>query len=252
MGKNIDRKLQSFVSCLLLFFLVHSASAQVPGTAESEIIPDSHDCCPIGAFAAEELVVSFQPETTLDRVEEIAAELGTSIIMSLGISFGPVYLMGVPVGQELALIPFFEAFPEVSNASTNLIACIPESLPCECCPSGLICPPLPPCLSLLIISPPSGDYVTTQHFDLTLIVEAPGLSVVGGSATLDGFDVTSDLASCNISGTLVSGGQTLRCPGLTGGSFGTGTHTLSVTLDLSDGSSVSDSVNWEVKENIEP
>lgn len=104
----------------------------------------------------------------------------------------------------------------------------------------------------LIISPPSGDYVTTQGFDLTLIVEAPGLSVVGGSAILDGSDVTSSLAACVIPGTLVLGGQTFRCPGLTGNFLGTGTHILDVTLDLSDGSSVSDSVNWEVKENIEP
>lgn len=104
----------------------------------------------------------------------------------------------------------------------------------------------------LTISPPSGDYVTTQGFDLTLIVEAPGLSVVGGSAILDGSDVTSSLAACVIPGTLVLDGHTFRCPGLTGNFLGTGTHILVVTLDLSDGSSVSDSVNWEVKENTEP
>ena len=106
--------------------------------------------------------------------------------------------------------------------------------------------------SLLTISPPSGVYVTTQNFDLTLIVETEGVSVVGGSATFDGSDVTSYLAGCLIPGTLVSGGQTFRCPNLTGGLFGTGTHTLDVTLDLSDGSSVSDTVTWEVKENTEP
>lgn len=104
----------------------------------------------------------------------------------------------------------------------------------------------------LTISPPSADYLTTQGFDLTLIVEAQGLSVTGGSATLDGSDVTDTLASCIIPGTLVSGGQTFRCPGLTGGGLDTGTHTLDVTLDLSDGSSVSDTINWEVMENTEP
>lgn len=105
----------------------------------------------------------------------------------------------------------------------------------------------------LTISPPSGDYVTTQVFDLTLIVEAPSLSVVGGTATLDDSDVTGALVACIIPGTLVSGGgQTFRCPGLTGSFLGTGTHTLNVTLDLSDSSTVSDTVNWEVKENTEP
>lgn len=106
--------------------------------------------------------------------------------------------------------------------------------------------------SALTISPPSGAYVTTQGFDLALIVEAGCLSVLGGSATLDGSDVTAALVSCVIPGTLVSGGQTFRCPGLTGGTFGTGTHTFSVTLDLSNGPSVSDTITWEVKENTEP
>jgi len=104
----------------------------------------------------------------------------------------------------------------------------------------------------LTISPPSGNYVTTQSFDLTLIVEAPGLSVIGGSATLDGSDVIDALAACVIPGTLVSGGQTFRCPDIVAGDLGTGTHTLDVTLDLSDSSSVSDTVTWEVMENTEP
>ena len=104
----------------------------------------------------------------------------------------------------------------------------------------------------LRISPPSGDYVITQGFDLTLIVETPGLSVVGGSAILDGSDVTAALAACIIPGTLVLGGQALRCPGLTGATFGTGIHFLEVTLDLNDGSSVSDAAIWEVIGNTEP
>ena len=84
MSKDIDHKISKFCQLPFVVLLVHSASAQVRGTAQNEIIPASSDCCHIGAFAAEELLVSFQPETTLDRVEEIAAELGTSIIMSLG------------------------------------------------------------------------------------------------------------------------------------------------------------------------
>jgi len=106
--------------------------------------------------------------------------------------------------------------------------------------------------NLVRISPPSGNYVTTQGFDLTLIIEAPDLSVVGGHATFDGSDVTAALASCVIPGTLVSGGQTFRCPGLRGGSFRPGAHTLNVSLNLSNGSSVSDSVKWVVLENTEP
>jgi len=83
-------------------------------------------------------------------------------------------------------------------------------------------------------------------------VDAPGLSVTGGTATLDDVDILASLGSCIIPGTLLSGGQTFRCPNLTGDFLGEGTHTLSVTLDLSDGSSVSDNVTWEVVGNTEP
>ncbi len=87
---------------------------------------------------------------------------------------------------------------------------------------------------------------------LILEVTGPAVSVVGGSATFDGADVASFIASCVIPGTLVSGGSTFRCPGLSGAVLGTGTHTLAVTLDLSDGSSASDTVIWEVVGNTEP
>ena len=68
---------------------------------------------------------------------------------------------------------------------------------------------LSPSTSSLTISPPSGTYTTTQGFDLTLIVETQGLSVVGGSAKLNGADVFGALANCFIPGTLIIGGQNL-------------------------------------------
>ena len=105
---------------------------------------------------------------------------------------------------------------------------------------------------ILSISPPSGIYVSTQGFDLMLIIEASGLSVIGGHAIFDGADVTVALGRCVIPGTLILGGQTFRCPGLRGDIFRTGIHTLDVTLNLSNGSSVSDSVTWEVLDNTEP
>lgn len=104
----------------------------------------------------------------------------------------------------------------------------------------------------LTISPPSGKYVTTQEFDLALIAEAPGLSLVGGSATLDGADVTSILVQNVIPGTLVTGGMTFRLPGIEANLFSPGCHMLSVELDLSDGTSIGDAITWEVRENTEP
>ena len=104
----------------------------------------------------------------------------------------------------------------------------------------------------LTLTPPSGAYLATQGFDLGLIVEALGVSVVGGSATLDGSDVTATLTSCLIPGTLIPDGLSFRCPLLSGDFLGEGDHTLSVTLDLSDGSSVGDTVEWTVIGNTEP
>ncbi len=91
--------------------------------------------------------------------------------------------------------------------------------------------------------------MTTRRFDLTLIVEGPELLVVGVSAPLDGADLTSDLTRCLHPGALIAGGQTFRCPGLTGVALGT--RNISVTLDLSDGSSVSSSVIWSILDNTE-
>ena len=109
-----------------------------------------------------------------------------------------------------------------------------------------------PVSTVVTISPASGILATTQNFDVMILLEAPGLSVVGLLATLDGGDVTPSLLACAVSGTLLAGGQTFRCPGLTGGALGAGMHTLSVTFSLSDGSQVNDSVAWEVRENTEP
>lgn len=105
-----------------------------------------------------------------------------------------------------------------------------------------------PTASGLVISPASGRYATNQNFDLDILVFAAGKTVLGGQVTVDGVDVTTALARCIVPGTLVSGGFTLKCPGLRGGIFSPGTHTLSVSLDLSGGSTVSDTVIW----NIDP
>ena len=104
----------------------------------------------------------------------------------------------------------------------------------------------------LTISPPSGDYASSQSFDATFFVSTLNASVVGGSASIDGSDITTLLADCLIPGTLVSGGQTFRCPGITGQLLGEGSHTLNLTLDLSDGSSLSETVIWKILANQEP
>jgi hypothetical protein len=69
---------------------------------------------------------------------------------------------------------------------------------------------------------------------------------------VNGNDMTAALLGCLKPGTLVTGGQSFRCPGLTGDIFAAGTHTVSVALDLSNGSRVSRRVTWKVMDNTEP
>jgi YVTN family beta-propeller protein len=109
-----------------------------------------------------------------------------------------------------------------------------------------------PILNSLTISPPSGTYVLSQAFDLTLIAKSESLSVTGGATTLDGVDVSGFLENCVVPGTLISGGQTFRCPSITGELLTEDKYTLSATLALSGGSTVSDSVTWDVAANSEP
>lgn len=101
------------------------------------------------------------------------------------------------------------------------------------------------------LSPPSGTYLDTQGFDLALIVEAFGLFVTGVQATLNGTDVTATLRRC-VPGHLLSGGQTFRCPRFARHLPGPGTHTLTVILELSNGSKVIDAVTWNILANSEP
>lgn len=103
----------------------------------------------------------------------------------------------------------------------------------------------------LTIFPRSGVIPSNLHFDFSLIMEVPGRFVVGKRATFDGIDVTSFLERCFVQGNLPSGGEAFRCPGLTGRILGIGTHTFEVTLDLNDGTSLSDSAIWRVVENRE-
>ncbi len=110
-----------------------------------------------------------------------------------------------------------------------------------------------PSSSNLRVSPPSGSYFTTQTIDLSLILETDNLSVVGLSAILDGNDISSGLDNCNVPGVLIAGGQTFTCNNVSFDSnhFGPGEHVLTVTINLSDGSSVSDVVLWKIIENSE-
>ena len=105
----------------------------------------------------------------------------------------------------------------------------------------------------LAVSPASGAYVTSQAFDITLIVvgaDAASAAIV--DATLDGLDFMNGLADCAIDGSLDSAaGVTFRCP-LDAAQLGTGTHTFEATIELDDGTTATDSATWEIFGNSEP
>src|SRR5262249_51202550 len=71
------------------------------------------------------------------------------------------------------------------------------------------------------------------------------------------YRVTLALASCVVpghlgTGTVLSKGPTFRCPGLSGALLPQGVHVVDVSLTLSDGSTVEDTVHWQVEGNREP
>ena len=104
---------------------------------------------------------------------------------------------------------------------------------------------------LLLVSPPSGTYVASQAADLVIIV-GPGVAIQNGTITLDGVDASEGFAQCVRVGTLLAGGQSFRCPGLRMGYLGAGEHTVAVTLQLADGSTLNASALWKVLANTEP
>lgn len=104
----------------------------------------------------------------------------------------------------------------------------------------------------LAISPPTSAITLAQSFDLTLMAATGGPGITGVTGTIDGQDVSSALAACLAPAGALRGvaGPILACRGLSGrmlaGFFGTGAHTLAVTLALSDGRTISDSATWTI------
>jgi hypothetical protein len=104
----------------------------------------------------------------------------------------------------------------------------------------------------LTVSPPTGTYTSRQSFDLALLADAPGRTVISGTATFNGMDVTSFLGRCLRPGIGAGGITSFRCPALGGPVVGPGTHTLQVRLMMNDGTQVQRAVTWTVVPIIEP
>jgi hypothetical protein len=102
----------------------------------------------------------------------------------------------------------------------------------------------------VLISPPTGTLAPDQAFDLALVVQTAGQTITALTAFFDGADVSGAVAGCGAAhpGALTGGtpGEVIRCPGLTAGVLGPGTHTLSVSVSLSGGATLTDSATWTV------
>jgi hypothetical protein len=107
--------------------------------------------------------------------------------------------------------------------------------------------------AVLAISPPSGTYTSRQSFDLVLLLNARGRSIVDGSAQFNSLNALPYLASCVVFGTVSTNGMvSLRCPNFGGPLVGPGVHTMTVNLLLSNGETVSGSATWTILATSEP
>jgi hypothetical protein len=100
------------------------------------------------------------------------------------------------------------------------------------------------------IFPSSGVLTRAGGFDLTLIVNAPGLTVTNGTARLNGGDVTAAFLGCIRPGTVLSGGQSFRCS-VPGGVLAPGRNFLSIILTLSDQSTIGATATYDVEASTE-
>lgn len=105
----------------------------------------------------------------------------------------------------------------------------------------------------LAISPPTGPLTLNQQFDISLMADTKGAGLAGITGTIDGMNVSGPLAGCLQPTGLLTGvqGGILTCRGISGaflaGIFGVGPHTFTVSLTLTDGSVISDTVTWTIR-----
>ena len=99
----------------------------------------------------------------------------------------------------------------------------------------------------LTVSPPPGPYATTQTFDLMIIEDLLGHSVLDRTITLDGADVTELVLACARVGALPNGAVTRRCPNFSSTlPLGPGLHTFKVLVLLSGGATMEGGAVWEI------
>jgi len=97
----------------------------------------------------------------------------------------------------------------------------------------------------IIISPAEGTFDPMQRFDAAIIME-PGLAgLISMKGTLNDVDMTPILSSCFPGGPNIQNRQTFICPDFSN-LLTPGNNKLKINFDLSDGSQIQKSVDWEL------
>lgn len=97
----------------------------------------------------------------------------------------------------------------------------------------------------IAISPASGVFDRAQRFDAAVILEADLLSLMYMEGTLNGFDIGNELSSCFPGAPNSENRQTFVCPDFSN-LLMPGNNRLKINFTLTDGSIISNSVDWMV------
>ena len=106
----------------------------------------------------------------------------------------------------------------------------------------------------LKLSPPSGDYLSTQQFDLGVLAKTGMADVTAIShATINGVDVSAELAGCLMAGHVDVGYRSFRCPqiSLYLQQNPSTQYNFDIALTLSDDSVVSQIAVWRIIQTVE-
>ncbi len=118
----------AILGCLVLLFITTSAYASPQETSSG--------------YAAGEIIVSFEPGTTESTIEELANNLGLSIIRKLRFLHQNAHLMKVGDGQiEQDVINQLIQNTDISYAERNAVYSIPETWPMHDMLGNILVPP---------------------------------------------------------------------------------------------------------------
>jgi hypothetical protein len=215
-------------------------SDDLPPVPDLDIQPPAWDfgTVPVGAVSARAFTVTNTGPVTLNVTG--ATIVGPDALQFAILGGGGAFSLAAGESRTLTL-GFGPTAPGPRSGALRLTSNDPDESPTDVPLRGTGSPP-----ATLAAAPPTGHFAAAQVVDLALLATAPGQTVTGITARLNGSDVTATLGACLIPGTLASGGQTFRCPDVPVALVGDGASTLDFTAFFTGGSSASMTLTWTV------